>query len=153
METKISSDYSTLPSSNVSDTLTCLMCRGVISFSHNDNTKFFNHLKHEHSIHFNKELVLAINLLKTSDLQKIISGVNINNEYKHVKEENTFENVDDNTKQESGTFSEQKRKLVKVKSNVFKKIIDKDDINVMFDLIGATTSSTRIKKEVLQCAL
>merc|ERR1719186_1411577 len=139
METKISSDYSTLPSSNVSDTLTCLMCRGVITFSHNDNTKFFNHLKHEHSIHFNKELVLAINLMKTGDLQKIISGVNIHNEF---KEENIDENVNDNTKQDSGTNSGQKRKQVKVKSNVFKKFIDKDDINVMIDLIGATTSST-----------
>ena len=41
------------------DTVFCLFCGGTITYIDGGKNNFFDHLKHEHSIHYEKEFVFA----------------------------------------------------------------------------------------------
>ena len=58
---------------NVSGTLQCLLCKGVVTFVNGDKSKFENHMQADHDAYFNHNLMLAINYLDKNTLKEIVT--------------------------------------------------------------------------------
>ena len=57
-------------------TISCVLCRGIVTYVRDSNREdFFSHLKNEHRIHINHNLVLAVNLLSEPILEKIVNSL------------------------------------------------------------------------------
>merc|ERR1719187_303844 len=58
------------------DTVFCLFCGGTITYIDGGKNNFFDHLKHEHSIHYEKEFVFAVNFFEEDIRRKIVENFN-----------------------------------------------------------------------------
>ena len=52
--------------------IVCILCKGVIHFSHQNSERFMSHLKYEHNVHFYINLLLIFNLMDKKTLKDII---------------------------------------------------------------------------------
>ena len=56
-------------------TIVCILCRGVINFSHKNSETFLSHLKNEHNVHFYINLLLILNLMDKNVLKDSLSSM------------------------------------------------------------------------------
>lgn len=54
-------------------TISCILCSRVLSYENKQKKNFFKHLKNEHDVHINLDLILAINSLENDVLLMILN--------------------------------------------------------------------------------
>ena len=57
------------------DTVTCILCKAVISFEQRDKKKYVKHMRRDHGAFDNINLILVINLLEKEILLKLIKNI------------------------------------------------------------------------------
>merc|ERR1719147_288279 len=67
MATDTSSD---VPKGKVS----CLLCRGFITYKDSDRTRFKDHMSNEHDVKYDSDVILAISVMSASDKAHIVKS-------------------------------------------------------------------------------
>jgi len=93
-------------------TVRCVLCKAVVTYTNTDSSKFENHLRVEHSVHFGTNIILAVSLMNEEEVEAVINIM-----LSKVKQielgEKTENNRDEN---ENGNISVNKN--VKVKKEI-----------------------------------
>ena len=55
--------------------VTCLLCRGFVGYKNSDRSRFAAHMKEEHEVRFDSDLVLAVSVLCRQDKETIVKAV------------------------------------------------------------------------------
>lgn len=63
----------TLDISETVQTITCLLCNGIITYMDGNPKKFFKHLQHNHDVHANHHFLLKLHLVKKEVIDGILS--------------------------------------------------------------------------------
>ena len=56
----------------VREKMTCLLCRGLISFKARDQTRFLDHMKQEHNVRYDFNVLLVATLFSEAEKTDIV---------------------------------------------------------------------------------
>ena len=54
--------------------ISCLLCRGFISYKNSDRTRFRDHMANEHDVKFDSDVILAISVMSAKEKQYIVQS-------------------------------------------------------------------------------
>ena len=54
--------------------ISCLLCRGFISYKNSDRSRFRDHLESEHEVKFDSDVILAVSVLSAAEKQFIVES-------------------------------------------------------------------------------
>ena len=54
--------------------LSCLLCRGFISYKNSDRTRFRDHMVNEHDVNFDSDVILAVSVMSAAEKQFIVES-------------------------------------------------------------------------------
>ena len=58
------------------DTVTCVLCRATVSIRKGDKARFFNHISHDHEVHYDMELFYVLSFLNMEQKKTVIDIIN-----------------------------------------------------------------------------
>ena len=82
------------------ETVTCVLCRATVSIRKGDKARFFNHISHDHEVHYNMNLFYVVSFLSQEQIETVIDIID------RVKDQSE-ESQEDDTLQESSELSEE----------------------------------------------
>ena len=56
--------------------VTCVLCRATVSVRKGDKARFFNHISHDHEVHYDMELFYVLSYLDEKEKETVISLIN-----------------------------------------------------------------------------
>ena len=63
--------------------VTCVLCRATVSVRKGDKARFFNHISHDHEVHYDMELFYVLSYLGDTQREAAVTIINqkfVNNE-------------------------------------------------------------------------
>ena len=54
--------------------ISCLLCRGFISYKNSDRTRFRDHMVNEHDVNFDSDVILAVSVMSAAEKQFIVES-------------------------------------------------------------------------------
>ena len=82
------------------ETVTCVLCRARVSIKKGDKARFFNHISHDHEVHYNMNLFYVVSFLSQEQIETVIDIID------RVKDQSE-ESQEDDTLQEPSELSEE----------------------------------------------
>ena len=56
--------------------VTCVLCRATVSVRKGDKARFFNHISHDHEVHYDMELFYVLSYLDEKEKETVVSLIN-----------------------------------------------------------------------------
>ena len=90
------------------DTVTCILCRATVSIRKGDKARFFNHISHDHEVHYDMDLFFVVSFLSEAQKGTVIDIISkkFDKKEKSIKPNDLGENnmqYDDSTNQNTET--------------------------------------------------
>jgi len=123
-------------------TVRCVLCKAVVTFKNADSSKFENHLRVEHAVHFATNIILAVSLMDEEEVEAVINIMFSKAKQTELDEQKQEESDNKNVK------IDEKMKVKKEKVTEGEKTITEDSN----DVTAETPKETEKKnKEMFTC--
>ena len=82
------------------ETVTCVLCRATVSIRKGDKARFFNHISHDHEVHYDMDLFYVVSFLNNVQINTVIDIIN-EKIVKHTEEDHEIINSENGKEIES----------------------------------------------------
>ena len=81
------------------ETVTCVLCRATVSIRKGDKARFFNHISHDHEVHYDMELFYVVSFLSKAQKDTVINIIGKKFDKKEKSNNNKQKDAVENEKQ------------------------------------------------------
>ena len=57
-------------------TVTCILCRATVSIRKGDKARFYNHISHDHEVHYDMDLFYVVSFLNMDQKKTVVDIIN-----------------------------------------------------------------------------